>query len=269
MAFSQVLKTYREISKSALRAIRFVLVIVYLTSSSLLSQYKQKQMDYFGFQYRPLIPVGIVGDRPIEIGDENFSSIISPKLGYNFGGVVRFGLTQLISIETGLSYTRRTYGIQYLVPDSLLMSHNTVGFINYDIPVNLLVYITLGKEFYMNTSLGGSLNFYPSNVRNRALPGSQHQFIFEGRRGGFFSTDINANVGFEYRTEKSGIFYMGFSGKVPIQPIFIIATEYRFDTFREVRFGQVDGATLSLDFKYFFHTTPKKDPIFKPGPIEH
>lgn len=231
-------------------------------------QNKKKQLDYFGFQYRPLIPIGIVGDRAFEIGDEDFSSVIIPKFGYNYGGIVRFGLTPLISIETGLSYTKRTYGIEYYVPDSLLVSHNTIGFVNFDIPINLLVYVQLGKDMFMNASLGGSLNFYPSNVRNRALPGSQHQFIFEGRRGGFFSTDINANFGFEYRTEKSGIFYAGFSGKLPIQPIFIIATEYRYDTFREVRFGQVDGATLSLDFKYFFHTTQKKEHTFKPGPIE-
>lgn len=232
------------------------------------SQMKEKQLNYFGFQYRPLIPIGIVGDRPFEIGDEVFSSVIIPKFGYNYGGIVRLGLSRLMSIETGLSYTKRTYGVEYYVPDSLLISHNTIGFVNFDIPVNLLVYVQLGREFYMNASLGVSLNFYPSNVRNRALPGSQHQFIFEGRRGGFFSTDINSNVGFEYRTEKSGIFYVGISGKLPIQPIFIIATEYRFDTYRQVRFGQVDGATVSLDFKYFFHNVTKKEPKFKPGPIE-
>jgi hypothetical protein len=257
-----------NLTKLAVSRFLLILLFVYSFSFEANSQNRKKQLDYFGFQYRPLIPLGIVGDRAFEIGDETFSSVIVPKFGYNYGGIVRFGLTPLISIETGLSYTKRTYGVEYYVPDSLLVSHNTIGFVNFDIPMNLLVYVQLGKDMYMNASLGGSLNFYPSNVRNRALPGSEHQFIFEGRRGGFFSTDINANVGFEYRTEKSGIFYAGISGKLPIQPIFIIATEYRYDTFREVRFGQVEGATLSLDFKYFFHTTQKKEPTFKPGPIE-
>ena len=249
------------------KVVSFTILFIMLSSLGF-SQIRDRQLNYFGFFYRPLIPVGIVGDRPIELGNDFFSSTVSPRFGYNFGGVVRVGLTNLISIETALSYTRRSYNLEYRVPDSNFRIESTVGFINYDIPVNMLVYVQLGRQTYMNASLGGSLNFYPSNVRTRTLPGGQHEFIFEGRRGGFFSTDVNANVGFEYRTEKSGILYAGFSGKIPLQPIFLIATEYRYDTFREVNWGEVQGATVSLDFKYFFHTPKKKEPKFKPGPIE-
>ena len=254
--------------KLRLSAILVLMLLFLAINFNCLSQKEEKQQNYFGFHYKPLIPIGVVGDRPIELGDENFSSTVSPAFGYNFGGIVRVGLTNLISIETALSYNKRNYKLEHRVPDSNLVAENQVGFVNFEIPISMLVYVKLGRQTFMNASLGGSLNFYPSNVRTRVLPGSQHQFIFEGRRGGFFSTDVNANVGFEYRTEKSGIFYAGISGKVPIQPIFLIATEYRYDTFREVNWGQVDGGTVSLDFKYFFHTPAKKEPKFKPGPIE-
>ena len=225
-------------------------------------------MNFFGFQYRPLIPLNVVGDRPFDMEENGFTTTVSSRLGYNFGGIVRAGITDLMSIETGLGYTKRNYNLDFSVPDSNLQATNRIGFVNFDIPVNLLVYIKLGNDFFMNASLGASLNFYPSNVRTIVNPSSQHVFIFEGRRGGFFSNEVNANIGFEYRTQMSGIFYVGISGKIPVQPIFIVASEYRYDTQRNVSFGQVDGFTFSLDFKYFIHNPPKKGVQYKPGPIE-
>jgi len=233
-----------------------------------MAQKKPSYPNYFGFQFKPLIPTGFVGDRPFDVTTEGFNTRISSKFGYSYGGVVRVGITKLMAIETGLNYIRRNYSLEYSVPDSNLVGSNNVGMVNYDIPVNLLVYIQLGQEIYMNASMGVSLNFYPSNVRTLINPSDQHLFIFEGRRFAFFSNDINANIGFEYRTEKSGIFYFGMSGKLPIQPIYWIATEYRYDTKRTVGFDQIDGATISLDFKYFIPQTQKKGVQFKSGPIE-
>ena len=243
-------------------------IVFFLCSFNVFSQLKKKEPNFFGFQFRPLIPLSLVGDRPFDLEEDGFNTTVSSKFGYNYGAVVRFGITKTLAIETGLSYTKRNYQLDHSVPDSNLTAVNTIGFVNYDIPANLLVYIKLGRELFMNASLGGSLNFYPSNVRTLENPFGKHLFIFEGRRGGFFSTDINANVGFEYRTERSGFFYLGISGKLPIQPIFIIASEYRYDTQSKVAFGVVDGATFSIDLKYFFHKPPKKGVQYRPGIIE-
>ena len=247
---------------------RIVLFFFLFVFSTTCAQVPKKEPNFFGFQFRPLIPLNVVGDRPFDIQEDGFNTTVTSKFGYNYGGIVRIGLTELMAIETGMGYTKRNYSLDYAVPDSNLYGRDNVGFVNYDIPVNLLVYIKLGGGFYMNASLGVSLNFYPSNVRTLENPYGKHLFIFEGRRGGFFSTDVNANVGFEYRTEKSGIFYMGFSGKLPIQPIFLIASEYRYDTQSVVGLSDIRGATFSLDFKYFFHKPPNKGVQFKPGPIE-
>lgn len=245
------------------------IAVVFLFVGMTFSQNLAKQPNYFGFQFKPLIPLSVVGDRPFEIEKDGFTTTVSSRFGYNYGGIVRMGLSRLIAIETGLSYTKRNYQLDYSVPDSNLSATSGVGFVNFDIPANLLVYIRLGREQYMNASLGTSLNFYPSNVRTLTNPEGINLFIFEGRRGGFFSFDINSNVGFEYRTKKSGVFYLGVSGKLPLQPIFIVASEYRYDTQRTVAFGQVEGATFSLDLKYFFHNPPKKGVQYIPGPIEH
>ena len=248
----------------SLLSIVFLCIIV-----SLWGQQGRQQDNYFGFQYRPLIPLSVVGDSPFDMENNGFTTTVSPRFGYNYGATVRIRLSNLMAIETGMGYTKRNYSLDYAVPDSNLVAQSRIGFVNFDIPTNLLVYIKLSEAFYMNTSLGTSLNFYPSNVRNLINPEGQHLFIFEGRRGGFFSFDVNANVGFEYRTEESGIFYLGFSAKIPLQPIFLVAAEYRYDTQRLVSRSQVDGATFSLDFKYFFYKPPQRGIQYKPGPIEY
>jgi hypothetical protein len=246
----------------------FISLFFLFCTGSIYTQNKAKADNYFGFQYRPLIPVGIVGDRPFSMQEESFRTTVTPVFGYNYGGLVRVGITEQMSIETGLSYTKRNFRLDYEIIDSNVVAENRIGFVNYDIPVNWLVYIRLGRDLYANASLGLSLNFYPSNVRTTKSPFGQHLFIFEGRRGGFFSLDINSNVGFEYRTKEKGIFYAGFSGKLPIQPILIIASEYRYDTFSQVTFEKIEGATVSLDFKYFFHRPSNRGVQFKGGPIE-
>ncbi len=245
-----------------------ILYVLLFSSLSSFSQSRKSYPNHFGFQFRPLIPIGVVGDRPFDINKEGFSTTVTSRFGYSYGGVVRVGITNLMAIETGINYIKRSYRLDFSVPDSNLVGQNNVGMVNYDIPLNLLVYIKLSNTWFMNASMGGSLNFYPSNVRTLINPYSQHLFIFEGRRFAFFSNDINANIGFEYRSENAGIFYIGMSGKLPIQPIYWIASEYRFDTQRTVGFDQIDGATVSLDFKYFIPQTQKRGVQFKPGPIE-
>lgn len=248
----------------------FLVLFLALNSADSFSQgaYKKEADNYFGFQYKPLIPVSVVGDRPFDLGEGAFNSTITPRLGYTYGGVVRIGINELMAIETGISYTKRNFSIDYEVPDSSLYASDGLSYINFDIPVNFLVYIKLSDKFYMNSSLGTSFIYYPSNVRTVINPEGIHQFIFEGRRVSFFSADINANVGFELRTEKNGIFYIGMSGKIPLSPVLEIATEYRYDTQKLVAFSEIQGAQVSLDFKYFIPYVPTKGPQFKGGPID-
>ncbi|MDX1653459.1 MAG: hypothetical protein R3277_13255 [Brumimicrobium sp.] len=235
---------------------------------SVMGQWEKDRENYFGFLFKPLIPFGMVGDRPFTISNDNFESTISPSFGYTYGGVVRIGLTELLAIESGINYTKRNFDVDYVLADSNVVGSDELGFVNFEIPLNFLVYIKLGRKAYMNTSLGASANYNPSNIRSVLNPTGAHLFIFEGRRSAFFTYDVNANVGFEYRTEKNGFFYFGISGKLPLIPVFEVATEYRNDTYSQVAYGQVEGATFSVDLKYFFHNVKRKESKFKAGPIE-
>lgn len=246
-----------------------ILLITLLFGLTVQGQYRQKPENFFGFQFKPLIPFGIVGDRPFDMQEGNFSTTVSPAFGYSYGGVVRVGISELLAIETGINYTKRNFNLDYEVADSNIVGQDDFGFINFEVPLNFLVYIKLDRQSYMNTSIGASANYNPSNIRTLSNPEGAHLFIFEGRRLAFFNFHINANVGFEYRTKEDGIFYLGISGRIPFTPLLQVAAEYSYDTYDIVSYGLVEGATFSFDFKYFFHNNKrKKGTQFQEGPIE-
>ncbi len=253
-----------------LRTFLIFLFLFIIGSSSVYTQaHRRKPENFFGLQIKPLIPLGMVGDKPFDIKNGNFKTKISPIFGFSYGGVVRVGLTELLAIESGINFTKRNYRAEYSLPDSSLTATDDLGFISFNIPLNLLVYVKLGQQFYMNVSAGASGNFNPSNIRSTVNPEGAHIFIFEGRRLHFFDFNANAEVGFEYRTENSGTIYLGISGRIPFSPTLDIATEYRIDTYSSVAYGQVEGATFALSLKYFFHNNKrKKGPQYEGGPIE-
>lgn len=248
-----------------------ILVVSFLFSVSTLEaqSYRPNVENYFGVQVKPLIPFGLVGDKPFSMENGGFETEISPMLGYTYGGVVRIGLTELLAIETGLNYTRRNYKASYSVADSNVYAEDELGYVSFELPVNFLVYIKLGKQLYMNVGIGGSGNFNASNIRSLINPEGKHLFIFEGRRQHYFDFNVNADVGFEYRTPNSGAIYFGLSGRVPFSSTMEIATEYRHGTTSTIAYGTVEGSTFSLALKYFFHNNKrKKGTQFNGGPIE-
>lgn len=246
-----------------------ILVLFIWSNTQLEAQtYRTKAENFFGVQVKPLIPIGLVGDRPFDMSENGFKTTISPLVGYSYGGLVRIGITDLLAIETGLNYIRRNYKASYSVPDSNVYAQDELGYVSFEMPVNFLVYIKLGNQMYMNVGIGASGNFNASNIKSQINPEGKHIFIFEGRRTNYFDFNANADVGFEYRTPKSGTFYLGMSGRVPFSPTLAIATEYQHGTNKEVAFGIVEGSTFSLNFKYFFHNARKKGVQFQRGPIE-
>ena len=231
--------------------------------------YRTKSENFFGIQVKPLIPFGLVGDQAFDMAEDGFETTISPIFGYSYGGIVRIGLTELLAIETGINYTRRNYKASYSVPDSNVYAEDELGYVSFDIPLNFLVYIKLGKQIYMNVSIGASGNFNASNIRSLINPEGTHLFIFEGRRLNYFDFNANANVGFEYRTPNEGTIYLGLSGRVPFSSTLAIATEYRNGTNKTVAYGVVEGSTFALSLKYFFHNQKRKKGVqFEQGPIE-
>jgi len=234
-------------------------------------QPKQRKRDplpaYFGIQAKPIIPVRMFGTGPVTLSEDNFSATVTPLWGYSFGGTVRAGITKRLAIETGLSIVQRNFRTDYAVPDSNLTSQTTVGIVSYDVPLNLLIYVQFSEKWFMNVSYGVSGNFYPSNVRSddNNYP---DMFITEGLRKSWIRVAMNANVGLEFRTEKSGFFYLGASFQYPFGPIFDIATAYKHKNINKPIFGEMNGTYITVDLKYFFPVIERKGKQFIPGPVD-
>jgi hypothetical protein len=228
---------------------------------------KEKFPSYFGIQVRPVLPTQFIGEASANFSKDGFSTTISQKLGHSFGGTVRAGLTKLIALETGINFTQRNFNIDMSVADSNVYATNDISFIQYDIPLNALIYVQLSEKFFMNASLGIALNFKPTDVGIVTNPGGSFSFTHTGRVNSLATVDLNANFGFEYRTEKSGFFYIGGSARVPFSPLFTLVSQYKYDGYKTTIYGDVDGSFLSVDFKYFFPNISKKGPQFQRGPI--
>ena len=248
---------------------RFIGVIFIFISMMSYSQ-SNRVPSYFGIQYQSVIPNDLIGQTSLSMTNESFSSSIQQRLGYSMGSTVRFGITDLIAFETGINFTKRNFDITMELPDSNLVVSDQPSFIEYNIPLNCLIYIKMSKEWYANASLGLAVTYKPSSIGRQINPEGLHSFIYDGyvdfrKKVG---ADFNGNVGFEYRTRKSGFFYLGGSVRIPFSPLFIILTKYQYQGYDLVNLDEFNGSYLSVDLKYFFPITRSNGSSFKPGPIE-
>jgi hypothetical protein len=232
-------------------------------------EYKQKDHKYqsfFGVQVKPIVPLHVFGTGPVTLSEDGFTAEITPVFSNSFGAVIRAGISDQMAIETGINMVKRNYRTHYALPDSGLAAMTSLSIVNYDIPLNLLVYVKINQKLFMNASFGFSTIFLPSNVRayEENYP---HYFITEGLRKNWFQLALNANFGVEYRTEKNGSFYLGTSFQNPFSSFFIVATAYKYKAINRPVYGEMRGTYITFDVKYFFPTIERKGPQFIKGPI--
>ncbi|MBL1278643.1 MAG: hypothetical protein COA33_000080 [Fluviicola sp.] len=251
----------------------FLFALVTLSASSQI-KHKAKLPSYFGIRISPIFPTQFIGEKTLSMQQPandpfKISTTITQTMGYSFGGTVRAGLTKLLAIETGLNFTKRNFDLTMELPDSSIRASNTLEFIQYDLPVNALFYIQLSKKWYMDASLGLAGTFSPTHVGVVTVPQKKQEFRHTGIVQSKFGLDLNANLGFEFRTEKKGFFYLGGSARVPFKPLFNMYLEYNYtgSTVNKVLKGEVDGSYLAIELKYFFPIIKNKGVQFNDGPI--
>jgi hypothetical protein len=217
----------------------------------------QKGSAKFGMLYKPIIPNRLIGYYDQDFNKDAFQSTVKQKFGHSLGMQIRIGLSNVISIETGLSFTQRNYHLNYAQIDSGYAAMGDVRVVSYEIPVSGLVYIRLGDDLYMSTSLGAALTFFPSDVRTVEPITSNQRFQQEGAYYSKVQGAMLANLGFEYRSKKSGTFYLGASYHLPFKPIMAFAMSYEYNNGNLVSFGNISGSYLTADIRYYFNE--KKD----------
>ncbi len=243
-----------------------------IVCSPLFSQ-REKVASYFGVQYRTIIPSNFGGPKEFSMTKKEYTASITQTTGYSFGATVRVGITPLIAFETGINFTQRNFNLGMSVADTttgapIITAKDHWSLINYEIPLNALIYIQLSQKFYMNSSMGVVATFSPTDIQKRTETGGINSFF---NYASVYKTglNLNANVGFEYRTKNRGFYYIGGSIRVPLAPIFVWGSWHEIQKQTESTFlrGTMRGSYLSVDLKYFFPnikqkgTQPIKPPI--------
>lgn len=209
----------------------------------------QKRVVTLGVQFRPIQPLKFINSDFQTQEGVDFSYSIAPKFGYSAGVTVRYGLTNRISLETGLGFVQRNYDLT--VDTAEFSGKSDFRIIGYELPVSALVFIPLAKNFYMNASAGLQMTLFPSNVTTK----DEYFLHFSSRR-----TSVNgggiANIGWEYRTEKAGFFYLGASYQVPFTDIYDTFVRLPEQANSDFTHGSLNGSYLSFDIRYFFHEFP-------------
>lgn len=249
----------------------FYIFVIFFSLTCYSQEKKNKLPTYFGIQVRPVLPSNFNGDNLTLLSGDVFETSISQRLGFGFGGIIRTSITKLIALETGLNYTQRNFNITAAIPDSTVYAKDSLTFIEYDIPLNVLIYIQLSKKTFMNVSLGGMITYKPTNTWTQNQPKGKHYFDLYGDRYRRIGFDLNANIGFEYRTKKSGFFYLGGSIRVPTAPLLRYSAYYQYGANTTVNHSlneDIDGSFLTFDFKYFFPLIKNRGEQFLKGPIE-
>ncbi len=253
------------------------LVICYLCSVAFLTIAQQKLTTskyptYFGICASPVIPNDFIGAKNTYFEDVTgaMQTTFTNKIGYTFGGIIRIGITKNISIETGLSQVRRVYNAQVNIPDSGIYRSQELAFVNYDVPINGMIHIQLDRKWFINANLGIAINHYPSDVRDSIIVGQGKSIYVEGRRTNRTYFSMNAGIGFEYRTEKSGILYFGAGAKVPFRPTLFGVSIFNQSGIgnKIVAYEPITAGYFTLDVRYYLPTQKKRNITFPKGPVE-
>ncbi len=210
----------------------------------------QERTVTVGLQVKPIFPVKFlkIGAQTVSQNGVNFT--ITPKIGYSGGMVIRWGFTNTVSLETGINYVKRNYDLEFKT--DTFTGSSDFGIVNYQIPVSALVFIRLADKLYMNASAGLSLDMFVSDIHTFGT-----YFNNYSQRNGVFQSGVLANLGFEYRTIKSGYFYIGASFQRPFVQIYNDSLSYyKTSSTRENVIMKLNGSYLTFDVRYFFPPLP-------------
>jgi hypothetical protein len=212
----------------------------------------------FGLQAKPVIPFTFFD--PVTVFERpHIQGSLELTGGFAFGMVVRTGLTKSISLETGINQITRRYDFNIANDTNGYTDAGKLRYIGYEIPVMALVYIRLGERSWMNNALGFSADMYPSDATRVLEYGQAYLF-----RRNWIQFGVVGNIGVEYRTEKSGYFYLGVTYHRPFNDMAQADVTWFDDAFFPYRVTELlDGSYLTADLRYFFHENPDKAQLRK------
>ena len=221
----------------------------------------QNDMDdfSFGLQFKPIIAAAYfdAGDESAQWEGYNFK--LSPRFGQSLGMIIRYNLSTTFSAETGLNLVNRRFRLDVNNQNIDLDDFSNFTLRSYELPLQILSYVKVSDNYYLNAAFGNSFNIFASDVISF---GEENPFFFQSTsRRKRTQSALIANLGMEYRTIENGIFYIGFSLHRPWKntarsyPEFDDGTN-TFNTQapggKNVKYMDVSGNYLTIDLRYFF-----------------
>ncbi len=247
--FYVLVKNYE--SKIRLHKYKVLFTGILMLSTSLIIGQIEKGETIFGIQAKGLVPTSVLNAGEQTIRNDSIAFTISGASGFSLGAVVRHNFTKMFTIETGIHYVSRRYNFNFKHNIQGIDDNSNVNLISYEIPIQWLLYIRLGEQFYMNTIFGVSVDFYPSDITN-----TREQYAYIMIRKSWINLALLASVGFEYRTKDAGYFYIGGSLHYPLSDIGTLRVSYFPDPSNPSNFVNLDqkvrGTYISIDVRYFF-----------------
>ena len=229
-----------------------LLAIISLVSS--LVTHGQRGVTTLGIQVKPVLALEYF-DPSATAELEHVRYSLDLQGGLAFGMNVRVGLTNTISLETGLGQIQRRYSFSVQNDTSGYAETGRVRYVGYELPVMGLVFIRLGENTWMNAALGASMDFYPSDAEGYLAEGQVRIF-----RRNWAQASLIGNLGVEYRTYKSGTFYLGATYHRPFSDMAVADMTWRYPgppaiSTHTVRTA-LNGSYVTVDLRYYFHEDP-------------
>jgi hypothetical protein len=214
----------------------------------------QDKLVTAGLQVKPIFESGLLKTGKEELTQNNVDFHVTLKSGFSGGVVIRRGLSELLSLETGIGLTKRKYELEITDRDTGFSGISEFRIISYEVPLSLLVFIQLGEKTFMNASLGYCLNIFASDIFTFDTTYFENYATYKTR----FRSAILANLGAEYRTEKDGYFYLGATFQRPFGDIYTEHILYEANGKKEDVITGLSGSYLTIDLRYYFHSEPQK-----------
>lgn len=207
-----------------------------------------------GISFRPIIPSALFDNTVLQSVTDKATYTMQPRLGFSAGAVLRIGLYKQFSLETGINYVERIY--QSSIKSDSANYSNKIHFVNYEVPVLCNIYVRTAKQTYLTTAFGFSFDFFPND-----LSVVQDNYVQRAVRQSWVLPGLIAQVGYEYRTEKNGFFYVGGSYHRMLENIAYTGflTPDGIVTSGTI---PINGHYFALEFKYFFPATHSPAPQF-------
>lgn len=210
----------------------------------------------FGMQVKPVVPLAYF-DPSISLERPSLKGQVDLTGGMAFGMLIRFGLTNSISLETGINQIQRRYRFNLANDTSGYFAEERLRFVGYEIPLTAMVFIRLGERSYMNAAMGFSLDAYPSDAQKDVTRGRIYMY-----RRNWAQFGVVGNMGVEYRTERSGIIYLGGTFHRPFNDMAVADLTYYGPNFfpYDMR-GVLNGGYVTVDLRYYFHEEPDRNKV--------